>query len=430
MDDDLAALVKDDTREKMGKAIDHVRHEMGNVRTGRASSALIETLMVDYYGTPTPLRQLAGFSVPDAMLLVISPYDKGSLAAIEKAIMASDLGINPTNDGTVIRLAFPPLTEERRKELVKVVRHKAEEGRVAVRNLRRGGRHELEALQKDGELSTDELERVEKELEKITHDQVALIDQLLVPQRARAATGLRNDTPMPDDTDDYEDVNSPPTGLGDPGAEGIDEDPPSYHSGRVRIIGAEPAGDTVREVTGPVADEHPELPHWNDAPTGRSRRCSTAAPARSSSSRRRHGARRRPTGRPRRRSSSPPCSRTTCRPSGRCWASSATTYDVERQPWHFESDDTLVIPPEPGSEPEPAAGRCGEPEPEPVSAQAPPDEPDARAGRRLPAGRVAGHRGRLGGRRITPQPARAARAHAQASLRAHHQAAPTCAPAT
>jgi ribosome recycling factor len=144
-----------------------------------ASSAILEPLLVDYYGTPTPLRQLAGFSVPDAMLLVISPYDKGSLGAIEKAIMASDLGINPTNDGTVIRLAFPPLTEERRKELVKVVRHKAEEGKVAVRNLRRAGRHELEALQKDGELSDDELERMEKELEKITQEQVTLIDQLL-----------------------------------------------------------------------------------------------------------------------------------------------------------------------------------------------------------------------------------------------------------
>jgi ribosome recycling factor len=134
---------------------------------------------VDYYGSPTVLRQLAGFSVPDAMLLVVTPYDKGSLGAIEKAIMASDLGINPTNDGTVIRLAFPPLTEERRKELVKVVRHKAEEARVAVRNLRRGGRHELDALQKDGSLSSDELERVERELDKITHDQVSAIDQLL-----------------------------------------------------------------------------------------------------------------------------------------------------------------------------------------------------------------------------------------------------------
>ena len=178
-EDDLASLVMDDTKEKMVKAIDHVRSEMGNIRTGRASSALVETLTVDYYGTPTSLRQLAGFSVPDAMLLVISPYDKGSLGAIEKAIQTSDLGINPTNDGTVIRLAFPPLTEERRKELVKVVRHKAEEGKVAVRNLRRASRHELEALEKDGELSSDQLERVEKEIEKLTHQQVAAIDQLL-----------------------------------------------------------------------------------------------------------------------------------------------------------------------------------------------------------------------------------------------------------
>ena len=178
-DDDLAALVIEDTRDKMHKAIDHLRSEMSNVRTGRASSALLEPLIIDYYGTPTVLRQLAGFSVPDAMLLVITPYDRNSLAAIEKAIMASDLGINPTNDGNVIRLAFPPLTEERRKELVKVVRHKAEEAKIAVRNLRRSGRHELDALQKDGSLSTDELDRVEKDLEKITHEQVSAIDQLL-----------------------------------------------------------------------------------------------------------------------------------------------------------------------------------------------------------------------------------------------------------
>jgi ribosome recycling factor len=179
MDDDLAGLVKEDTREKMVKAIEHVRSEMSNVRTGRASSALLEPLTVDYYGTPTPLRQLAQFSVPDAMLLVITPYDKGSLGSIEKAIQTSELGINPTNDGNVIRLAFPPLTEERRKEMVKVVRHKAEEGKVAIRNLRRAGRHELDALQKDGDLSTDELERVEKELEKITQEQVSAIDGLL-----------------------------------------------------------------------------------------------------------------------------------------------------------------------------------------------------------------------------------------------------------
>jgi ribosome recycling factor len=179
MDEELAGVVVEDARDKMAKAVDHDRGEFANVRTGRATPALVENLLVDYYGTQTPLRQLAGLSVPDAMLLVISPYDKSSLGAIEKAIQGSDLGINPSNDGTVVRLAFPPLTEERRKELVKVVRHKAEEGRVAIRNLRRASRHELEALEKEGTLSSDELERVEKEIEKITHQQVAAIDQVL-----------------------------------------------------------------------------------------------------------------------------------------------------------------------------------------------------------------------------------------------------------
>ncbi len=178
-DDELTGLVMADTKERMAKAVDHVRTEFSSVRTGRATPALVETLSVDYYGTVTPLRQLAGFSVPDAMLLVISPYDKTSIGAIEKAIQSSDLGINPANDGTVIRLSFPPLTEERRRELVKVVRHKAEEGRVAVRNLRRSARHELEALEKDGSISSDDLERVEKDLEKITHAEVAEIDQVL-----------------------------------------------------------------------------------------------------------------------------------------------------------------------------------------------------------------------------------------------------------
>jgi ribosome recycling factor len=179
MSDELAQVVLEEVRDKMAKAVDHARSEFSGVRTGRATPALVEPLMVDYYGTPTPLRQLAGFSVPDAMLLVVSPYDKGSLGAIEKAISGSDLGINPANDGNVIRLAFPPLTEERRKELVKVVRHKAEEGRVAVRNLRRGARHELESLEKDGSVTSDELERSEKELEKVTHHQVGAIDELL-----------------------------------------------------------------------------------------------------------------------------------------------------------------------------------------------------------------------------------------------------------
>ncbi|MDA8313916.1 MAG: ribosome recycling factor [Acidimicrobiales bacterium] len=184
MDDDLVEVVLDEARDKMAKAVDHVRSEFASVRTGRASPALVEHLVVDYYGTPTPLRQIAGFTVPDAMLLVVSPYDKSAMPAIEKAIQGSDLGINPSNDGSVIRLAFPPLTEERRKELVKVVRHKAEEGRVAIRNLRRSIRHELEGLERDGSISSDELDRVEKEIEKVTHQQVAAVDQLLAHKEA------------------------------------------------------------------------------------------------------------------------------------------------------------------------------------------------------------------------------------------------------
>ena len=178
-DDELTSMAIEDAREKMTKAVEHVRAEFANVRTGRATPALVENLVVDYYGTQTPLRQLAGFSVPDAMLLVITPYDKSSLGAIEKAIQGSDLGINPANDGAVVRLAFPPLTEERRRDLVKVVKHKAEEGRVAVRNLRRASRHELEGFERDGSISSDELDRVEKEIEKMTHQQVAAIDQIL-----------------------------------------------------------------------------------------------------------------------------------------------------------------------------------------------------------------------------------------------------------
>ena len=134
------------------------------------------------------------------MLLVITPYDKGSLADIERAIKGSDLGINPTNDGNVIRLAFPSLTEERRKELVKVVRHKAEEGKVAVRNLRRDGRQELEALQKDGSLSTDELERVEKDVEKMTHEQVGTIDHCW-PKKNKNSCRCEDREPMTDDSD-------------------------------------------------------------------------------------------------------------------------------------------------------------------------------------------------------------------------------------
>jgi ribosome recycling factor len=165
--------------EKMGKAVAHTQSEFAGIRTGRATPALVEKLKVDYYGSEVPLQQLAGFIVPEARMLIISPYDKNSIKAIERAIQNSDLSINPSNDGQVIRLLFPQLTSERRKELVKVVRHKAEEGRVAARNIRREARRELEALEKDGEISADDLERAEKEMEKLTHEYVAEIDRML-----------------------------------------------------------------------------------------------------------------------------------------------------------------------------------------------------------------------------------------------------------
>jgi len=169
----------DDARERMHKAVTHLQDEFSSIRTGRATPALVDKLRVDYYGTEVPLQQIAGFSVPEPRVLVISPYDKGALKAIEKAIQASDLGVNPSNDGTIVRLTFPELTQERRKDLVKVVKGRAEEGRVAVRNVRRHIRQELEALEHDGELSRDELDRTEKDLEKLTHDTIAEVDAML-----------------------------------------------------------------------------------------------------------------------------------------------------------------------------------------------------------------------------------------------------------
>src|SRR5437016_2751861 len=151
-------LVMEECRDKMRKAITHLQSEFASVRTGRATPALVEKLRVDYYGSEVLLQQLAGFSVPEPRVLVISPYDKGSLKAIEKAIQSSDLGINPSNDGQLIRLVFPELTEERRRDLVKVVRHRAEEGRVAIRNVRREARRDLEAPEHDGESGQDDLD--------------------------------------------------------------------------------------------------------------------------------------------------------------------------------------------------------------------------------------------------------------------------------
>ena len=179
MEDSFVDAVLEDCRDKMVKAVSHTQSDFTTIRTGRAAPALVEKLVIDYYGSDVPLQQLAGIQVPEARLMLITPYDKGSLKAIEKAIQQSDLGINPSNDGTVIRLSFPPLTEERRKEMVKVAHHRAEDGRVAVRNLRRAARKDLEALEKDGDISVDELDRAEKELDKVTHEYVAEIDRML-----------------------------------------------------------------------------------------------------------------------------------------------------------------------------------------------------------------------------------------------------------
>ncbi len=178
-DDSLTEAALEESREKMHRAIEHAKAEFASVRTGRATPVLVEKLKVDYFGTEVPLQQLAGFTVPEARVLVIHPYDKGSLKAIEKAIQSSDLGVNPSNDGQIIRLVFPQLNEERRKELVKLVRQRAEEGRVAVRNVRRATRHELDGLEHDGDISSDDLERAERELERLTHELVAEIDRLL-----------------------------------------------------------------------------------------------------------------------------------------------------------------------------------------------------------------------------------------------------------
>jgi ribosome recycling factor len=177
--DEMKALVIDECADKMRKAVTHLQAEFAALRTGRASSSVVEKLRVDAYGSDVPLQQLAGFGVPEPRVLTISPYDKGTIKAIEKAILQSDLGVNPSNDGQVIRLVFPELTEDRRKELVKVARNRAEEGRVAVRNARRHARHELEGLEKDGEISKDDLDRAEKDLEKRTHEVVAEVDELL-----------------------------------------------------------------------------------------------------------------------------------------------------------------------------------------------------------------------------------------------------------
>ncbi len=167
-----------DATDRMEKAVDALRRDLATIRTGRASPAIVEHLQVDYYGTPTPLNQLATISTPEARLIVIQPWDRGSIGAVEKAILKSDIGLNPSNDGTVIRLAIPQLTEERRREIAKQVRKRVEDARVAVRNIRRDCHDHIRRLERDREISQDDLHRAETELQKLTDDQVKDIDKV------------------------------------------------------------------------------------------------------------------------------------------------------------------------------------------------------------------------------------------------------------
>jgi len=175
--------VIDDTlleaEEKMEKAIEVAKEDFAAIRTGRANPAMFSKIMVDYYGSPTPLQQLASFQTPEARTVIVAPYDKSSMTAIEKALRDSDLGVNPSNDGVIIRLVLPVLTEERRRDYIRIARHKAEDARVSVRNIRRRAKEELDRIVKDGEAGEDEGGRAEKELEALTKRHVDTVDELL-----------------------------------------------------------------------------------------------------------------------------------------------------------------------------------------------------------------------------------------------------------
>ncbi|HUR51669.1 MAG TPA: ribosome recycling factor [Mycobacteriales bacterium] len=168
-----------DAEEKMEKAIGVLKDDLGNIRTGRASAQMFNKIVVDYYETMTPIVQLASFSIPEPRMCVVTPYDKTSLGVIERAIRDSDLGVNPSNDGTIIRVSFPQLTEERRREFIKVARHKAEDAKISIRNVRRKAKDELDRLVKDGQTGEDEVTRAEKELDKVTGKHVDHVDELL-----------------------------------------------------------------------------------------------------------------------------------------------------------------------------------------------------------------------------------------------------------
>ena len=173
-----------EAEEKMEKAVTFCKEEMGTIRTGRATPAMFAKIVADFYGTPTPISQMSSITVPEPRMAVVKPYDKSSLAAVERAIRDSDLGVNPTNDGTLIRIVLPQLTEERRKELIKVARHKAEEGRVSIRAVRRHAKDALDKLARDGEAGEDDVRRAEKELDDLTHKYSNQVDDVVKNKEA------------------------------------------------------------------------------------------------------------------------------------------------------------------------------------------------------------------------------------------------------
>jgi ribosome recycling factor len=173
-----------EAEEKMESAVEHAKEEFAAIRTGRANAAMFSKIVVDYYGAPTPVPQMASIGVPEPRMVIVKPYDASQLGAIERAIRDSDLGVNPNNEGTQLRIHLPQMTEERRREMIKVARHKAEEGRVAIRNVRRKAKEQLDRMVKDGQSGEDDVRRAEKELDDVTHKYVAVVDELVKHKEA------------------------------------------------------------------------------------------------------------------------------------------------------------------------------------------------------------------------------------------------------
>ncbi|UQU66260.1 ribosome recycling factor [Couchioplanes caeruleus] len=173
-----------EAEEKMESAVEHAKEEFAAIRTGRATPAMFSKIVVDYYGAPTPVTQMASVGVPEPRMVIVKPYDQSQLGAIERAIRDSDLGVNPNNEGTQLRIHLPQMTEERRREMIKVARHKAEEGRVAIRNVRRKAKEQLDRLVKDGDAGEDDGRRAEKELDDVTHKYVGVVDELVKHKEA------------------------------------------------------------------------------------------------------------------------------------------------------------------------------------------------------------------------------------------------------